>query len=314
MSSAVNPERSHTTVLLREAVAALRPHPGGAWIDGTFGGGGHTRRLVEECGPDTTIFAIDADPEAIDRAHQLAVDLSPAKIVPIHGNAGDLEMLAKSIPIPAIDGFLMDLGLSSFQLDEQGRGFAFRSSGPLDMRFDTSQGVTAADIVNTWGEQELAHVIWRYGEEKRSRRIAQSIVRARPLPTTDELASVIERAVGGRRGQPIHPATRTFQALRIAVNNELDQLERALGAAVGLLKPSGRLVIIAFHSLEDRIVKQFLARESVDCICPPDQPVCTCDHKASVRRIGKPIRPDQAEVAANPRSRSAIMRVAERLP
>jgi 16S rRNA (cytosine1402-N4)-methyltransferase len=208
---------------------------------------------------------------------------------------------------------LFDLGLSSLQLADPARGFSFMGDGPLDMRYDpTGEGVTAATLVNQLPPEELEKLLIRYGEEGRARRIAEAIVAARPLYTTAELARVIERAVG-RRGR-IHPATRTFQALRIAVNNELAALEVALPQAAELLRPGGRLVVISFHSLEDRVVKQFLRRESRDCICPPETPVCTCRHKATLRLVTrKPIVPTAGEVADNPRARSARMRVAERV-
>jgi 16S rRNA (cytosine1402-N4)-methyltransferase len=201
-------------------------------------------------------------------------------------------------------------------LDQAERGFAFRFEGPLDMRFDPTRGQSAADLVNTLEAENLAHIIWQYGEESRSRRIARAIVNRRaqrPIGTTTDLASLVEQAVGGRRGKAIHPATKTFQALRIAVNEELTALETVLESAIELLRPGGRLVVISFHSLEDRIVKQTFAREVLTCICPPDQPVCTCDHSPRLRRIGKPVKPTAAEVSENPRSRSAIMRIAERI-
>ncbi|HEY90168.1 MAG TPA: 16S rRNA (cytosine(1402)-N(4))-methyltransferase RsmH, partial [Thermoflexia bacterium] len=213
-----------------------------------------------------------------------------------------------------VDGILFDLGFSSFQIDAPERGFAFRFDGPLDMRYDPSSAVpTAADLINQSTEDELVAILWRYGEERQSRRIAQALMRARPIQTTVGLAKVVSLAVGGRRGRRLHPATRTFQALRIAVNRELEILEGALPAAVSLLRPGGRLVVIAFHSLEDRIVKRFFKREAQDCICPPELPICRCEHRAALRLIGsQPVQASAAEVESNPRSRSAKLRVAEK--
>lgn len=211
-----------------------------------------------------------------------------------------------------MDGILLDLGASSMQFDSPKRGFSFLADGPLDMRFDPANPLTAAQIVNEWPEAELANVIYRYGEEPASRRIARAIVQSRPITGTGNLAAVIER-VQPRRG-PHHPATQTFQALRIAVNGELDAVEQTLPVAVQALGPGGRLAVISFHSLEDRIVKEFFRFESRDCICPPKQPVCTCGHKASIREIARrPITPAEEEITQNPRARSAKLRVAEKL-
>jgi 16S rRNA (cytosine1402-N4)-methyltransferase len=213
----------------------------------------------------------------------------------------------------SVDGVLFDLGLSSLQLEDASRGFSFMADGALDMRFDpTSGGPTARDLVNRLSAEELADILYRYGEERQSRRISRAIVEARPIDTTAELVEVIEQSVGRRRGR-LHPATLVFQALRIAVNEELESLKAALPQAVDLLAPGGRLAVIAFHSLEDRIVKRFVRRESKDCICRRDLPICTCEHQASLDVItGKPIRPTDEEAAANPRSRSARLRIAER--
>lgn len=304
---------SHITVLLEEAVVSLQPKADGTYIDGTFGGGGHSSLILEQA-PGATLYAIDADPDAITRAEQLR-DTHPG-LKPVHDNFRNLASITTEYKIPPVDGVLLDLGLSSFQLDQAARGFAFRFEGPLDMRFDNSQGESAADVVNYADESDLADIIWRYGEEKQSRRIARTIVERRqatPFTTTSDLAAVIENAVGGRRGKSIHPATKTFQALRIKVNEELSALEDVLSAAVNALAPGGRLVVISFHSLEDRIVKQFVAHESATCICPPDVPVCVCHHSPRLKRIGKPIKPSAQELGMNTRSRSAIMRVAERI-
>lgn len=306
----------HVTVLLNEAVDALQPRDGGVYIDGTFGGGGHSRELLERVSGDVTLYVIDADPDAIARAEGLRSSSLGRGVIPVHDNFRDLASISREREIPPVDGLLFDLGLSSFQLDQAERGFAFRFDGPLDMRFDNTSGISAADLVNTASAEDLADIFWCFGEEKQSRRIARSIVDRRsetPFESTADLAAVIERAIGGRRGRSIHPATRSFQALRIAVNEELSALEDVLQAAVDIMAPGGRLAVISFHSLEDRIVKQFIAREIATCICPPDVPVCVCHHSPRLKRIGKPIKPSAAEQANNIRSRSAIMRVAERL-
>lgn len=306
----------HVTVLLHEAIDALQPKAGGAYIDGTFGGGGHSRELLQRVDGDATLYVIDADPDAIQRAEELRAMHLGRNVIPIHDNFRNLAGIARERGIARVDGVLLDLGLSSFQLDQAERGFAFRFDGPLDMRFDPTQGISAADLVNHADADELADILSRFGEERQSRRIARSIIERRarqPFESTSDLAAVIERAVGGRRGKSIHPATRSFQALRIAVNGELAALSDVLSAAVDLLTPGGRLVVISFHSLEDRMVKQFMAEESRSCVCPPEVPVCVCDHSPRLDRIGRPIRPSDAEQHDNIRSRSAIMRVAARL-
>ncbi len=240
----------------------------------------------------------------------------PGRVVIAHASFVHLAEVARSHRFVPVDGILFDLGLSSLQLADPSRGMAFTVDGPLDMRFDpTSGGPTAADLVNGLDVEELAALLFRYGEERQARRIARAIVAARPLRTTKELTAVIEQAVRrAGRHEHIHPATRTFQALRIAVNDELAAIEAALPQAVEILAPGGRLVVISFHSLEDRLVKEFMHRESRDCICPPEAPVCVCGHRATLRLITrKPLRPTAEEIAANPRSRSARLRVAERM-
>lgn len=308
---------SHTPVLLHEAIEALRLRRGGVYIDGTFGGGGHSRLLLDDPAEITGVIAIDADTSARHRAESLQAQPGVGERLHfVHANFRDLGQVARHLNLNSADGILLDLGLSTFQLDEGERGFSFRHDAPLDMRFDQTSGVSASDLLSTVSQEELADLIWRYGEDPQSRRIAAALVRERestPLTTTGQVAGIIEASVGGRRGRGIHPATRAFQALRIAVNDELRALSEVLPAAIDLLAPGGRLVVIAFHSLEDRIVKRAIEAESALCICPPEQPVCTCNHVPRVRRVGKPIRPSKDEAAANPRSRSAIMRVAERL-
>ncbi len=308
----------HRPVLLPEALELLQVRPGGRYIDATFGGGGHTRAILEASQPDGTVLALDADREAVSRAREL-VEHHPGRVTVRHANFAEIATVAREMGYQPIDGVLMDLGLSSFQLASPERGFSFRSTGPLDMRFNQlAAGSTAADIVNTYAERDLAQILFTYGEESKARRIARAIVVAREagrIETTAQLAALVERAVGGRRGQPIHPATRTFQALRIAVNRELDVLRDALKGALDLLAPGGRIVVISFHSLEDRIVKTFFRNEARGCICPPATPVCVCGHQPVLRILTpKPIRPSEEELVLNPRSRSALLRAAERLP
>lgn len=305
-------------MLLQEAVAALLPRPGGHYADGTFGGGGHSRALLAESAPDGVVLAVDADPAAIARATALRGEPGIGeRLIPVQANFAELAEIARARDVAPLDGVLLDLGLSSFQLDEPERGFAFRHEGPLDMRFDPTRGAPASELVNSLPERGLADLIWRYGEEPGSRRVARAIVREReraPIETTTRLAEVVSQALGGRRGRDTHPATRTFQALRIATNEELQVLEEALASVVGVLAPGGRLAVIAFHSLEDRLVKRFIERESASCLCPPELPVCVCDHQPRLRKVTrKAIKPSPDEMAANPRARSAVLRVAERL-
>lgn len=309
----------HVPVLLREAIEFLAPRPGGVYIDATFGGGGHTRKILEASAPDGQVLALDADPQAIVRAGRLIVE--PAigdRLQVVHANFARLGEVVRAAGVGPVDGVLFDLGLSSFQLDDADRGFSFRFGGPIDMRLDPSEGVPVAEMVQTLSEDELANIIYEYGEEPKSRRIARAIVRERdraPIIRTDVLADIVASAVGGRRGSDTHPATRTFQALRIARNRELSALTDGLNAVLDVLAPGGRLVTIAFHSLEDRIVKQFIATESASCTCPPELPVCVCDQQPRLRKVtGKAVKPGADEIAANPRSRSAVLRAAERLP
>jgi 16S rRNA (cytosine1402-N4)-methyltransferase len=306
----------HMPVLLDEAVDALRPREGGVYVDGTFGAGGHSRRLASRIGDTGTILAFDRDRAAGVRAEALDREAA-CSISFVQGSYASMAEAAERLERTKVDGVLLDLGFSSMQLDDPERGFSFLRDGPLDMRFDTASGETAADLIARLAERELADILFRYGEERQARRIAAAIVRERAtrrIATTRELAELVERTIGRAPRARIHPATRTFQALRIAVNDELGELERGLEAGLSVLAPGGRLVVIAFHSLEDRIVKQFIAREARGCICPPEQPVCTCGRTPTLLAVGKPIRPGDDELARNPRARSAIMRVAERLP
>lgn len=303
----------HLPVLFEQAVDALQPKSGGRYADGTFGGGGHTRLILERSAPDGRVIAFDLDADAIVRGEALQLD---GRLTLVNASFSTLYDAAKQADMLPLDGVLLDLGFSSFQIDDPERGFSLRLDGPLDMRFDRASGPTAADLVNTLDERALAELIWRYGEDRNSRRIAAALIREReqhPIETTKALADIVARASGGARGK-IHPATRTFQALRIATNDELGTLERALESATRALGPGGRLAVISFHSLEDRIVKQFIARESATCVCPPEQPVCTCQTIPRLKAVGKPVKPTDDEIEHNSRSRSAIMRVAERLP
>jgi 16S rRNA (cytosine1402-N4)-methyltransferase len=314
-----NDAEGHAPVLYDVALAQLALDPGDHVVDGTLGGAGHAAGILQATSPDGRLLGLDRDPEAIDRARERLAPFGQ-RVVLVQSSFRELEAVARIHHFAPADGVLLDLGLSSFQLAAPERGFSFVKDGPLDMRFDPSQGPTAADLVNQLPVEELADILYRYGEEKPSRRIARAIVAARPLRTTRELAEVIARALGGGRGRSrrrtrrLHPATRSFQALRIAVNDELGALEAVLPQAVGLLRPGGRLVVISFHSLEDRLVKRFFRRQARDCVCPPEQPICTCQHQATLRVLTRrPLRPDESEVARNPRARSARLRVAEKL-
>jgi 16S rRNA (cytosine1402-N4)-methyltransferase len=304
--SILNSQFRHVPVLLAEVIAGLAPRPGGRYIDGTLGGGGHAAAILEASAPDGRLLGIDADPAALAAA---GARLAPfgARATLVHGNFRDLVGLAQVAETVPVDGILLDLGISSYQLDTPERGFSFQADAPLDMRMDPTADETAADLVNTVPEGALADLIYRYGEERGSRRIARLIAEARrkrPITTTGQLAAIVERALGGRRGK-VHPATRTFQGLRIAVNRELESLEAVLPQAVELLRPGGRLAVIAFHSLEDRIVKQFFRRESG---------YGGAEVSARLRIVTKkPIEAGEEEARANPRARSAKLRIAERI-
>ena len=304
---------AHATVLLDEAVTGLAVKDGGTYVDGTFGRGGHSRAILARLGAGGRLLALDRDPDAV----AAAASIDDPRFTIRHARFGDLADVLAREAVPGIDGLLLDLGVSSPQIDEPHRGFSFRTDGPLDMRMDTSRGMTAAEFVMTADENEIAEVIDEYGEERFAKRIARSIVAARaeqPIATTRQLGVLVAKAVGTREpGQD--PATRTFQALRIHVNQELAELERALADALPALKPAGRLAVISFHSLEDRIVKRFIAAaerpgEHPDLIRLPirarDLP------QPQLRRVGRAIRPSPAEVARNPRARSAVLRIAER--
>jgi 16S rRNA (cytosine1402-N4)-methyltransferase len=309
----------HLPVLAEEVVTMLSPAPGSLQIDATVGGGGHTERILEATDPDGRLLGLDADGAAIARVDRRLRPQFGDRLVLRRANFRELATVAPEAGFVAVDGCLFDLGLSSFQLADTERGFGFRAGGRLDMRFDTGRGVPAADLLATLDAAELTALFRRFGEEPHAGRIARAVVEARrtaPISTAEELAAVVARVIPrphGPRGR-IHPATRVFQALRIAVNEELDALEEALAAAVDLLRPGGRLVVLSYHSLEDRIVKRFLDAERKGCICPPSLPVCVCGRTPRLRLVTKPsLTPTDAEIAANPRARSARLRAAERI-
>jgi 16S rRNA (cytosine1402-N4)-methyltransferase len=302
----------HVPVLPNEVIAGLQPQRGGYFVDCTVGLGGHAAAILEKISTSGRLLGIDADPEAIKLSQDKLGDYGEA-VALVNDNFINLEAICKRYHFHPVDGILFDLGVSSLQLDTAERGFSFQLDAPLNMRFDPGQELTASDIVNSFSEQELAKLIEKYGEERHSRRIARYIVQNRPIATTVELARLVVQASGGKRAR-IHPATRTFMALRIAVNSELQNLEMALRQAVNLLRPGGRLTVISYHSLEDRIAKQFMRDAASNCLCPPGTPMCRCGHEPTLKLISrKVIKPTSLETESNPRSRSAKLRVAERL-
>jgi 16S rRNA (cytosine1402-N4)-methyltransferase len=302
----------HVPVLINEVVEALNVRPGRKYVDCTLGLGGHAQAILERSGPAGQILGIDADPEALNLAKETLSKYSN-RVTFINDNFLKLESICRKNDFLPVDGILFDLGVSSLQLDSADRGFSFRSEAELDMRFSPDQSITAMELVNTLPEKELSRIIWEFGEESKSRQIAHQIVRDRPVSDAAHLSRIIEKVTGGQHAR-IHPATRTFQALRIAVNKELENLEKALNQTINCLNSSGRLVVISYHSLEDRIVKQFMKRESSDCICTPDVPVCVCNHVPTMRVVErKIITPGENELRKNPRSRSAKLRVTERI-
>ena len=298
--------------MVQEVLEALRVKSGGSYIDCTVGEGGHSLAILKAA-PEARVLGIDLDPDALEVARRRLAGQS-GNVSLVHGSFAALDDIAGEHGFKPADGVLLDLGLSSLQVDTGKRGFSFRREARLDMRFDPTQETTAYEVVNEFSEAALSDTIWRLGEEPRARRVARAIVTHRPIDTTTRLAEVAARALGRRAGGRIHPATRVFQAIRMAVNNELENLRQGLERAVAILVGRGRLAVISYHSLEDRLVKGTLRREASECICPPGTPECTCRHTPSlslvVRRV---IKPSPDEVRANPRSRSARLRVAERL-
>ena len=306
---------SHVPVMLREVVEALQPRDGGRYVDGTFGGGGYTTALLDRA--DCEVIAIDRDPDAIEAGRSLAERYAP-RLTLIEGRFGDMAELLGVEGVDAVDGVALDLGVSSMQFDRAERGFSFRGDGPIDMRME-KRGRSAGDLVNQSEESELADIFWRYGEERRSRRVAHAIVEKRALKrleTTGELADIVRRAVGAIGRDESDPATRVFQALRIAVNDELGELERGLAAAESVLAPGGRMAVVSFHSLEDRAVKDFVRGRAGRMPGPSRHaPPRAGEAQAATLRdlTRRPLAPSEEEVAANPRARSARLRVAEKL-
>jgi len=309
----------HLPVMVEEVATMLAAMPGSLQIDATLGGGGHAERILEASDPDGRLLGLDADGAAIARVRARLAPRFGDRLRLRQANFRELAAVGPAEGFGSVDGCLFDLGLSSFQLADAGRGFGIRTGGPLDMRFDTGRGVPAAELLASLDAAELTALFRKYGEEPFAGRIARAIVEARrvaPVRTAEELAALIERvaparAPGRRR---VHPATRVFQALRIAVNEELDALEAGLAAALDLLRPGGRLVVLSYHSLEDRIVKRFFQAERRGCTCPPEVPVCVCGRAPRLRLVvSKGLVPGEAEIAANPRARSARLRAAERL-
>lgn len=311
-------EFKHLPVLFAEVMQSLNLAPGTVFVDGTLGGGGHTEGILQRTAPDGVVIGIDRDADALAAA---GARLAPfgGRFRPVQANFAELAAVLQEQDIPQVDGVLLDVGVSSYQLDTPERGFSYMNDGVLDMRMDRRGGATAADLLAELSADELADIIFKYGEEKFSRRIARSIVAAReqqPVTGTLQLAEIVAGAIpaAARRAEKQHPAKRTFQALRIAVNDELGVLERGLAAAFAALKPGGRLAVITFHSLEDRIVKTYFAGRCQGCICPPEFPVCVCGRQPEGRLIKRrPITAGEAEIAANPRARSAKLRVIEKL-
>jgi 16S rRNA (cytosine1402-N4)-methyltransferase len=302
---------SHTPVLLSETLRALAVQPGGRYIDCTLGSGGHAAAILDHSAPGGQLLGLDADPRAIEVARERLQHYKDSALL-VNDNFVNLQAVCIKYDFFPVHGILLDLGLSSLQLSENGRGFSFQHDAPLDMRFNPQQELSAADIVNNFTEARLANIIRAYGEEPYSHRIATQIIKARPIKSSLQLARLIEKTVG-KKGR-IHPATRTFQALRIAVNQELEHLETAIRQAIDLLGFEGRLVVISYHSLEDRIVKQLMQKEARGCICPPGTPACVCGHTPRVRLINKKVvTPSESEVELNPRSRSAKLRACERI-
>jgi 16S rRNA (cytosine1402-N4)-methyltransferase len=310
-------EFKHVSVLAREVIDWLQPRSGGVYLDCTLGGAGHSRLLLEGSSPDGRLLGLDRDPAALAAA---AIELESfgERITMQHGNFAEAQELVAQNDFDQFDGILLDLGVSSHQLDTEERGFSFRGEAPLDMRMDPTRGRTAADVIAELSPEELTRIFYEYGEERWSRRIVRRIVETRterPITTTRELAELVADVVPRSADTiRIHPATRVFQALRIEVNGELDAIREGLAAVVPLLKTGGRLAVISFHSLEDRIVKHFIRDQALSCDCPPRLPVCSCSRVAILKVLTRRgVKATTEEVAANPRSRSAILRVAEKL-
>lgn len=310
-------EFHHVPVLLSEVLEALAPKSGGVYVDCTLGGGGHAQAVMEAIGPEGVLIGIDRDPQALKAAVSRLKD-APGTLIPVHSNYTQLEEILKQYGYSQIDGVLFDLGVSSHQLDTKTRGFSYHEDAPLDMRMNPNDPLSAYDVVNKYSERELARIIYEYGEERWARRIAEFIVQARkrtPIKTTGQLVEVIKQAIpAAARWRGPHPARRTFQALRIEVNRELEGIEPSIRTAVEHLRPGGRVCVISFHSLEDRMVKRVFQELAQGCVCPKELPVCICGRKPQVRVLTrKPTTAGKDELAQNPRARSAKLRAAEKL-
>lgn len=310
-------EFSHVPVLLEECIDGLNINPDGIYVDGTLGGAGHSSEICKRLSPNGMLIGIDRDEEAL-RVSSKRLERFDCKKAFVHGNYSDIKNILRELDIEEIDGALLDLGVSSYQLDNPERGFSYMNDAALDMRMDRSEGMTAYDIVNEYSKDELYRIIKSYGEERWASRIADFIVKARrekPIETTFELVEIIKAAVpaSARRNGP-HPAKRTFQAIRIEVNDELGGVKRAVDDFIDVLAPKGRLAIISFHSLEDRIVKDAYSERENPCVCPPEIPICVCGKKPEIKKINKkPIVPSESQEDENPRARSAKLRVCEKL-
>jgi len=308
---------AHIPVLVSEVIEQLHLASGDHAVDATLGGGGHAAAILAATAPDGMLIGIDWDASAVARARERLTPYEK-RIILVKNTYRNIKDVVYESRINTISAILLDLGLSRDQLEDQSRGFGFQTQGQLDMRFSDEEGVTASDIVNSWSEDELTNIFRIYGEERHAARVAHHIIATRklaPIRTVPELVDQVMRGAGRRGGHRVHPATRIFQALRIAVNKEFENITAALPDMIDLLKPGGRIAVLTYHSLEDRIVKQFFRDAATDCICPPEVPICSCDHRAKIRLINKRvIVPTEAEQKQNPSSRSAKLRVVEKLP
>lgn len=302
----------HQPVLYQQILDYLQPASPCKYVDGTLGAGGHAAGILDACAPNGRLLGLDIDNQALELAAERTARFG-SRIIIKHGSYTDLGQHLKEIGWDCVNGIILDLGVSSMQLDNVKRGFSFLKEAPLDMRFDETRKKTAGQLVNELSQKQLADILRKFGEEPHANQIAEAIIRNRPIHTTTELAALVSAVYKAKRGR-IHPATRTFQALRMATNSELEGLSQGLEQAIKALCQGGRLAVISFHSLEDRLVKQYFQRESRDCICPPEQVICTCQHKAALKVITKgPVTPSKEEIALNPRSRSAKLRVAQKI-
>ena len=306
---------NHVSVMPNEVIEAIVTNPSGIYVDCTLGGGGHSKLIASKLNAEGMIIGIDQDAEAIEAARMCLSDVN-CQVRIVHSNFSKLDKILQELDINEVEGILFDLGVSSHQIDTAERGFSYIHNAPLDMRMDRSQSLTAHDVINTYDEENLYKIFHEYGEERFSNRIARAIINARndkPVDTTEELVKIIEKAVPFINKKSGHPAKRVFQAIRIEVNNELDILNETIQSAVNHLKSGGRIAVITFHSLEDRIIKAAFKTMASDCICPKDFPVCVCNHKAEIKIIGKQLTATDTELENNPRAKSAKLRVAEKI-